>query len=519
MNRSKSKPSQKASTKIVLTAMTLAAVVMNLPIGANAETVNVSPIASEGVVLPAGLPSEVWRKKAPNLPAPRPFTMTKVTEYKLENGLQVELVPDHRFPFITASIGIKAGSTCEPTAKLGLADMTADMLTEGTETRKSKEIADQVDFIGGGLRASTDVDFTLLSASALSKYNDKLFDLMTDVLLHPVFPESELTLKKTNLVEVLAMKRSEPEFLVEERYHKVLFGDHPYGVIAPTPASVASITRADVEKFHAEHYLPNEAVLVVVGDFDEAKMKELIEAKLAKAWKKGTLPVATMPAVPKQQGRRIYLVNRPDSVQSNIRLGNIAINKTDPNYFPMVVTNEILGGATQSRLFLNIREQKGYTYGAYSSLSARRLPGSFTAEAEVRTEVTAPSLEEFLYELDRIRNVKVTDKELKDAKSLMVGSFQLGLETQSGLAQRLLESKLYDLPADYLETYTAKVMAVTPEQIRTVARQMIDLNNIVISVVGDANKVQKDLEFFGPVQVYDTSGSLSTDSKKTTTGS
>ncbi len=476
-------------------------------------------LASEAIALPAGLPNEAWRKKAPDMPAPRPFTITKAIEYKLDNGLQVELVPDHRFPFVSANIGIKAGTSYEPADKVGLADMTADLLTEGTKNLSSKDIADQVDFIGGGLKAGTDVDFTLLSGSALSKYNEKLFDLFADVLLHPAFPESELILKKTNLIEELTMKRSEPEFLVEERYHKVLFGRHPYGVIAPTPASVGSISRSDLEKFHAARYLPNLSVLVVVGDFDEAKMKEMIAAKLGAPWKKGDVSVAALPAVPRQQGRHIYLVNRPDSVQSNIRLGNIAINKTDPNYFPMVVANEILGGATQSRLFLNIREQKGYTYGAYSSLSARRLPGSFTAEAEVRTEVTAPSLQEFLYELDRIRNVKVTDKELKDAKSLMVGSFQLGLETQAGLAQRLLESKLFDLPSDYLETYTAKVMAVTPEQVRAVARQMIDINNIVISVVGDGKKIQKDLEYFGPVEVYDTSGALSTESKKALTGS
>jgi zinc protease len=470
--------------------------------------------------------AEAWRKKPPVLPPPRPFSMTKVTSYKLENGLEVELVPDHRFPFTTASIGIKAGSCFEPKDKTGTADICADMLTEGTATKKSKQLADEVDFIGGGLKASSDFDFTLLSGSALAKYNDKLFDLMTDVLLHPSFPDDELTLKKANLVQELAMKRSEPEFLVEERFHKVLFGDHPYGVVAPTPTSVKAITRADLQSFHDRCYLPNESVLVVVGDFDEAKMKELINNKFGSDWKRGTLPIATMPAVPKQEGRHIFLVNRPGSVQSNLRLGNIAISKTNPNYFPMIVANEVLGGATQARLFLNIREQKGYTYGAYSGLSARRQPGSFTAEAEVRTEVTAPSLEEFLYELDRIRNVKVTEKELKDAKSYMVGSFQLGLETQSGLAQRLLESKLYDLPSDYLETYSSKVMAVTPEQIRTVARQMIDLQNIVISVVGDASKIKSDLEYFGPVQVYDTSGALSagadkvkTDSGKSNSGS
>ena len=464
---------------------------------------------------------EAWRKNAPKLPAPREFKMATAVRYKLNNGLTVNLVQDHRFPFVSASIGIKAGSCFESKEKLGLADMTADMLTEGTTSKKSKEIADEIDFIGGGMKASSDYDFSLLSGSALSKYSDRLFDLMSDVLLHPNFPEDELKLKKTNLLQELVMKRQEPDFLNEERFSKVVFGNHPYGVVAPTPKTVASLTRQDLVDFHAHYFIPNESVLVVVGDFDEAKMKDVIKSHFDSEWKEGKLPALSLPETPKQTGRHIFLVDRPDSVQSSVRLGNLSIKKTDADYFPTVVANEILGGASQARLFLNIREQKGYTYGAYSAITARKQPGSFSAEAEVRTDVTGPSLEEFIYELDRIRNVKVSDKELKDAKSYTVGSFQLGLETQSGFAQRLLEENLYDLPANYLETYTDKIMAVTADDVRRVARKMIDFDNIVISVVGDAKKIKPELDYFGPVEVYDTSGALSTEASKakSTTGS
>jgi predicted Zn-dependent peptidase len=216
-----------------------------------------------------------------------------------------------------------------------------------------------------------------------------------------------------------------------------------------------------------------------------------------------------LPAVEaKKAGKSIYLVDRPGSVQSSIKLGNVSIAKTDPDYFPFLVANQILGGATNSRLFLNIREQKGYTYGAYSGIDARRSPGAFGAEAEVRTDVTAPSLQEFLYELDRLRNIKVPSKELADAKAHMVGSFQLGLETQSALVSRLLERKLYDLPSDYLETYVDKIMAVTPDQVRSMARKHIDLDNLTICVVGDAKKVKPDLEYFAKVNLYDTNGKL-----------
>jgi predicted Zn-dependent peptidase len=196
-------------------------------------------------------------------------------------------------------------------------------------------------------------------------------------------------------------------------------------------------------------------------------------------------------------------------VQTAIKLGNVGVQRNDPNYFSLLVMNQILGGASNARLFLNIREQKGYTYGAYSRMSARKDKGSFAAEASVRTEVTGPSLQEFLYELERIRNIKVSDKEITEAKNYLAGSFQLGLETQGGLAQRLLEAKLYDLPDNYLETYADKVMAVNVEDVRGSARRLIDTNNLVITAVGDAKKIKQDLELFAPVTVYDTQGKLS----------
>ncbi|MBS1954013.1 MAG: insulinase family protein [Cyanobacteria bacterium SZAS-4] len=505
------------SLLVALSTVQTAALAEPLTGAANATTnvtksSHTTPDTGKLEVPSASVSADQWRKNPPTAPAPRPFKLPTITSYKLDNGLQVQLIEDHRVPFLTVALGIKAGSALESRDKLGLAEMTADMLNEGTTSKKSKEIADETDFIGGGLKAVSDFDFTIVSGSALSKYSDRLVNLLSDIVFHPTFPEEELKLAKTNLTQALAMKRSEPDFLVEERFHKVLFGDHPYGIVAPTPATIDKIARTDLQEFHDKHYLPNESTLVIVGDFDPAHLKQEIETKFGSSiWKSGTMPVVTLPSLPKQSGRKIYLVDRPGSVQSSIKIGNVGISKSDPDYFPTAVANQILGGAAHSRLFLNIREQKGYTYGAYSSVSAHRQPGPFAAEAEVRTEVTAPSLEEFLYELSRIRDVKVTDKELKDAKTYIVGSFQLGLETQAGLAQRLLELKLYDLPDNYLETYSDKVMAVTPDQIRKVARKVIDTNNIVISVVGDASKIKQDLQYFAPVEVYDTTGKLSSD--------
>lgn len=473
-------------------------------------------IAQTGVVFQQssfpGQASEAWRKKPPVMPPPRPFKFPQVDAYRLPNGLTVQLVEDHRVPFITMSLGFKAGSSLEPAEMLGLAGLTASMLTEGTQSKTSKQIADEVDFIGGALNAAYDYDNSLISGSALSKYSDRLLNVLADVVLRPVFPQAELDLKKTNLIQDLIIKRSEPDFLLEERFAKVTFGNHPYSVIAPTKETVERITRQDLKDFHDRQYLPNNAYLVVVGDFDSSKLKNEIAAKFDE-WKSGSATIVKQPEVPVQRGRKIYLVDRPGSVQSSIKLGNISIKKTDPDYFPMVVANQILGGGGNARLFLNIREQKGYTYGAYSAVGARRQPGAFGAEAEVRTDVTAPALEEFLYEISRMRNLKVSDKELADAKAFLAGSFQLGLETQSGLAQRLLEEKLYDLPDNYLETYIDKLLAVSVDDVRRVARKHIDEENLVIAVVGDAKKIKPDLEYFAAVDVYDTAGKLSKESK------
>lgn len=462
--------------------------------------------------------AEAWRKKPPEAPAPRAFHLPKIESFKLANGLSVQLVEDHRYPLVTIALGLKIGSALDPAKKRGVASLTADMLTEGTKKKTSKQIADEVDFIGGGLKAGADNDFTIVSSSVLSKYTDRLIAVFEDILFNPTFPQAEFDLKKTNLIQELAMKRSNPDFLLEERFAKVIFGDHPYSRIAPTPESVKSITRADLEAFHKANYLPNESALVIIGDFDSAKIRPLISKDFSEQWKPGHIAKTDGQGMPTRTEQRIYLVDRPGSVQSNIKMGNVGIKRTDPDYYALTLANQILGGAANSRLFLNLREAKSFTYGAYSGVAAGKEPGSFGAEASVRTEVTAPSLQEFFYELSRIRNLKVTEKELNEAKKYLTGSFQLGLETQGGLAQRLLEGQLYDLPRDYLETYTDKIMTVSADDVRNVARKHIDLGHIAITVVGDAKVIKPELQIFGPVDVYDVSGKVSSESKSENPG-
>lgn len=451
--------------------------------------------------------AETWRKTPPSLPAPRSFSMPQVERFVLKNGLTVELVEDHRVPWTTVSLGIRTGMVNDPTDHKGLASMTVDMLTEGTKTRTSKQLAEQIDYIGGAFSTTAGSDFTYLSTSGMSQYNDRLFELFSDVLLNPTFPEDELKLKKTNKVQELTIQRGKPEFLVDERFSEVVFGKHPYAIISPKPQDVEKITRQELVDFHTAHFLPGDAVLIVVGDFKKADMKSLIEKSFGQ-WKSGSSPRPAMAEAARQKGTMIHLVDRPDSVQSSVKIGNLGIKRKDPDFYPSQVVSQVLGGGAIARLFLNLREKHGYTYGAYSQSSTRRDPGYFAAEANVRTEVTAPALKEFLLELNRMRSERVEDKELADAKSYMVGVFQLGLETQGGLAQRLLEGQLYELPDDYLEKFGERIMAVTPEDVARVAKRIIDTDNLIVCVVGDKSKIKDDLEKIGPLTIYDTAGAL-----------
>ncbi len=463
-----------------------------------AETAGASPAN-------AGTGNEAWRNSAPKLPAPHSFKLPKIEKYKLANGLTVELVEDHRVPFTTFAIGIKSGTANDSAEHEGVAALLANMLNEGTQKHSSKELAEEVDFIGGAFMAYAGQDFTVASCSALSQYNDRLLAVVADTVLNPSFPEDELKLNKTNTMQELAMNRAKPDFLANERFAKVIYGNHPYAVISPKPESIEKITRKQLVDFHNKTYVPNQSFVVVVGDFKSDEMKALIEKDFG-AWKTASAEKQEDASIPKQSGRKIYLVDRPDSVQSKIKMGNISTKRIDADFYPMTVANQILGGAATARLFMNIREAKGYTYGAYSRYSPQRQPGTFSAEAEVRSEVTAPALQEFIYELERMRNLKASDKELSSAKNYLVGSFQLGLETQSGLATRLLEGEIYGLPEDYLEKYGDKILAVSADEVRNVVRKNVDLDNMVITVVGDGAKIKSDLEYFAPVTVFDTTG-------------
>src|SRR5689334_18481852 len=450
--------------------------------------------------------AELFRSNAPAPLPPHPITIPAPRETVLANGLTIVVVEDHRLPLVSYRLAFRVGTAFDPPQVPGLTDLLAGLLPEGTESRSSREIAEEVARMGASLSAGANSDYTIVAASALSNFNEQILDLMAEIVLQPSFPENEVELAKQNTKESLRQQRAQPSFLASEMVSRVMFGEHPYAIVAPTPESIDRTSRDEFVRFHRANFVPNDAVFIVVGDVKQEQIIQKLES-LFSTWERGADLVTNFPAPPVRNKRTAYLVDRRGSAQSNIVIANSGIIRTSPDYFPMLLMHTVLGANASSRLFMNLREEKGYTYGAYSNLDARRLAGTFRASAEVRTPVTGASLREFFFELERIRNERVSDEELTNAKAYLSGVFPIRIETQDGLIDQLVSIKMLDLPRDYLHTYRDRINAVTAEQIQRVAQKYVTPDLAAIVIVGDAAEVRKQVEPFSEmIEVYDTEG-------------
>jgi len=464
------------------------------------STIGVSTLTAQKTM------NEDFRKTAPAALAPKPFAIAKPYETTLPNGLKVVVFEDKRLPLVSYRLGFKTGDINDPKDSIGLTSAITSLLNEGTKTRTSKQLAEEIERLGASISASSGDDNTIVAASALSLYSSDVLRLMADMVLNPVFPESELALYKKNTIENLKYQRSQPAFLASEQMAKIIYGTHPYGIVSASPAEIEKISREKLAEFHAKMFTPNNATLIVVGDVDRDNLLKEIKDNFG-GWQKGTVDAMKFDVPPARQMTTITVVDRPGSIQSNIVLANLAIDRSSPDYFPVLMMNQILGAGASSRLFMNLREAKGYTYGAYSRFDARRLAGNFETNAEVRTPVTGDSLKEFFYELNRVRNEKATEKELRDAKSYLTGVFPLRAETQEGLTNLLVSQQLYDLPPDYLQTYRDKINAVTLEDVERVAKKYISPEKIAIVIVGDAGEILPQVKTYSSkIEVFDAEG-------------
>jgi zinc protease len=484
----------------IVAALMLVALVASLAFGqGGAAPAQQQQQTTKGAVVKGKAPvsKEVLKVKLP-----------RAEEAKLANGLQVVLLRSTKVPTFNMQMVVLSGGLSDPADYHGLASFTASLLREGTKTRSSKEISEQVDALGATLGANSGFSSmtTNVTAGGLVENLDQTLELFADVVRNPTFPQAELDRYKTRTLSQLQLQRSFPQFLAQEQFNRAIYGtSHPASIVAPPAESLKKLTTKDLAEFHAKYYRPNNAILAIVGD---VTMKEIMP-KLEKAfgsWEKGDVPSTTIPAAPAQGEAKIYLIDRPGSVQTVLQLGTLGIERTSPDYFAVLLADRVLGGGPSGRLFLNLREDKGYTYGAYSGFSGSKFRGTWISSSEVRTDVTEGAMKEFMYELKRLRDEKVSAEELDNAKRAIVGSFALSLEQPQALLQNIITQKLYNLPADYWDAYPQKVDAITTDDVQRAAQKYIDLGHLQVVAVGDASKARDVLSKYGKVEVFDAEG-------------
>ena len=440
-------------------------------------------------------------------PRPTPLSPVRFPPFKeatLASGLQLVVVEHHEQPAVSVSLSFRAGGIYDPPGKEGLAELVAELLTKGTTSRSAEQMAATIEGVGGSLSASASEDFLTISADALSDQVGLVFDLLGDVVRHATFPESELALARTRALSALALELSQPASVAGRIFAKEIYGPNPYGRNG-TRESYNAVTRDDVAQLAADRLRPAGALLVVAGDVTELQVRGLVEQAFA-GWRGGPPATRALPPPPATAATDILLVHRPGSTQANIVLGNTTILATDPGYYPGRIATQVLGGGADSRLFLILREQKGWTYGAYANLRRYRGLGYWQATAEVRTEVADSALSELLRQLDRVRTQVISDSELTAAKGFLVGSFPLTIETPSQIAAQVANAKLLGLGDDYLRLYRERLAAVTPLAARAAAARLYRRGALTIVVVGDAAQLYDRLKVIAPVRLVDVDG-------------
>jgi zinc protease len=434
-------------------------------------------------------------------PAGKPtpvMTLPQIQKTTLSNGLAVWLVERHQLPTVAFNLVVMAGSDHDPVTLPGLASMTADVLDEGTATRTSLQISDEMESVGAMFGIGSSMDASSATLSVLSKYLDKALEVYADVLTNPVFPEKEFERLRKQRTTSLMQQKDQPTTIANNVFSHILYGEnHPYGVNpAGTEASLKAMTTADLKKFYSTYYRPNNSTLIVVGDATLETLKPKLEAALA-GWKSADVPSFTVPPPPPPGQMTVYLVDKPGAPQSEIRIGYPALQRNTPDFFPVVVMNRLLGGQFTSRINLNLREKHGYTYGARSSFNFQKGVGPFSASSGVITEKTDSSVHEFLHEIDLMHTGGMTAEELAYVKKGIVGNFTIGFETAAQISQSLGSVVIYGLPEEYFSQYLQNIEEVTTVDISRVAASYLDTSKMAIVVVGDLAKIRPGIEALG----------------------
>jgi zinc protease len=425
----------------------------------------------------------------PTPPAPQPMRELRFPAFEqrtLPNGLRLVAIERHSEPEVSLRLMLPAGRLYEPAAKAGLAGATADLLTQGTAGRSAQQIAAAIDGVGGSLDASSGADFADVSVSVTSDQLDLALELLADVVLHPSFPAPELERWRRKSLSSLELQRANPGYLANVAFQRLVFGAHPYGVPASgTPESVRGLTRDDLAAFHRSHYLPNGAILAVVGDFRPDQALAAVQRAFG-GWVRGAAPRPPALELPSYPRRKVVVVDKPDAVQTQIRVGQAALAYTDPDFFTATVYGTVLGGSSSGRLFKEIRIKRGLAYGAYSGFAEHLVSGSFAARTSTKTASTVQALRLTLDEVAGMGKAPVPAVELEEAKTYLNGAFPLEIESAGEVAERVLTTLGYGLGREFLDSYRDRIGAVTAAAIQRFAGTRIQPERSVVVLVGNA---------------------------------
>lgn len=435
-------------------------------------------------------------KATPPSPAPAKEVRFPPFEQKtLGNGLRVVVIEQHEQPLVSLRLQLKAGRTFEPADKAGLAAATASLLTKGTATRSAQQIAEAIDFVGGNLNASTGVESGFANASVTSDQLDLGFDLLSDVILHPSFPQDELERWRRQALSNLQIEQQDAGYLARNAIPRLLYGAHPYGNPSDgTPESLRGLKRDDLVAFHKRRYVPNDAILAVVGDVKPADAFARAE-KAFGAWAKGeTAQIPPVPAPARGKGHRIVVIDKPDAVQTEIHLGQIAIPFRDPDLYVERVYNTVLGGTPSARLFDEVRRKRGLAYGAGSFFLEPTQPGWFVANTSTKTETTLEALEVTLDVIRSLGKEPAPASELGLAKTFITGSFPLEIETPDGIASKVLEALKYGYGREFLESYNDQISRISAADVQRFAKERVYPDDMAIVLVGKASAFSDGLK-------------------------
>ena len=448
------------------------------------------------------------RTKPPELGPPPRVALPPIVTRELPNGLKLMIVEQHELSLADFVLLVGSGSTTDPTTKIGVANLTSAMLREGTATRKSLEIADQIAFLGINLSPSSSWESSTLSLHTPTAQLDSALALFADVALHPSFPANEFErIRKSRLTDLIRLKDQGPA-IANLAFPAIIYGSgHPYGAATlGTEASVKSLSVTDLQNYYQANFKPNNATLIIVGDVSPSQIEQKINAVFG-GWQRGDVSPLAYADPPKAGTTTIYLIDKPGAAQSSFRIGAVGVPRSTKDYFALSVMNTILGGSFSSRLNQNLRETKGYTYGANTRFDMRRAAGPFSASAEIVAAKTDSALLEFMKELNAIRQT-VPPTELSRAKRFLQLQLPGNFETTQDIAFQLVPVALYGLPLDYYNNYVQNIEAVTQADVARVAQQYINPGSLAVVIVGDRKSIEPGLKAINvaPIVIRDMSG-------------